>query len=632
MPTTLTTDDEECSTSHCAAFPMNRRRFLRGTAALPVLSILAGCKTTAPKRIFRARPGSPDWPSAADWDQLSRAVGGRLIKIDSPLVACQKDSAGSACAELFARLKNPFYIGGHPALTQTSGWVDAWTSRPSVFAVNAANSRDVVAAVNFARQHNLRLVIKGGGHSYQGTSNSAGSLLVWTRAMNAIAVHDDFVPRNCSGKVPPQPAVTVGAGAIWLHTYDAVTTRGGRYVQGGGCTTVGVAGLIQSGGFGSFSKRYGMAAAALLEAEIITADGVVRVANPRIHPDLFWGIKGGGGGSLGVVTKLTLRTRELPDYFGAVFATIKAHSGSAFRKLTAHVLGFYRDYLFNPHWGEQIIFDRGNTLHVSMVFQGLDRHKATDLWQPFFNWVKDSPQDFSLEPPTIIDVPGRQFWNADYIATHYPTAIVSDDRPGARANDFLWQGDHGQVGWVIHGYRSTWLPASLLKTDQLPRLADALFASRHARVSLHFNKGLAGAPAEEIDAARDTATNPAVLDAFALAIIAGGGPPAFPGIAGREPNVAAARQRRREIHTAMDELLKVVSAPGSYVSESDFFENGWQQSFWGANYPRLAAIKNKYDPEGLFFVHHGVGSEHWSPDGFTQLSRSRKSLAKDFAG
>jgi FAD/FMN-containing dehydrogenase len=67
--------------------------------------------------------------------------------------------------------------------------------------------------------------------------------------------------------------------AIWLHVYDAVTTMAGRYVQGGGCTTVGVAGLVQSGGFGSFSKNYGTAAASLLEAEVVTADGAVRIAN-----------------------------------------------------------------------------------------------------------------------------------------------------------------------------------------------------------------------------------------------------------------------------------------------------------------------------------------------------------------
>ena len=69
----------------------------------------------------------------------------------------------------------------------------------------------------------------------------------------------------------------------------------------------------------------------------------------------------------------------------------------------------------------------------------------------------------------------------------------------------------------------------------------------------------------------------------------------------------------------MDELLKLAGPAGSYVSESDFFERAWHQSFWGSNYPRLAAVKKKYDPNGLFFVHHGVGSEQWSADGFTRL-------------
>jgi FAD/FMN-containing dehydrogenase len=55
------------------------------------------------------------------------------------------------------------------------------------------------------------------------------------------------------------------------------------------------------------------------------------------------------------------------------------------------------------------------------------------------------------------------------------------------------------------------------------------------------------------------------------------------------------------------------------MSESDFFDANWQRSFWGENYPRLQAVKRKYDPDGLFFVHHGVGSEDWSPDGFTRL-------------
>jgi FAD/FMN-containing dehydrogenase len=70
----------------------------------------------------------------------------------------------------------------------------------------------------------------------------------------------------------------------------------------------------------------------------------------------------------------------------------------------------------------------------------------------------------------------------------------------------------------------------------------------------------------------------------------------------------------------MDELRKLVPNGGSYVSESDFFERTWQQSYWGSNYPKLRAVKAKYDPDGLFFVHNGVGSEEWSSDGFTRLT------------
>jgi hypothetical protein len=173
----------------------------------------------------------------------------------------------------------------------------------------------------------------------------------------------------------------------------------------------------------------------------------------------------------------------------------------------------------------------------------------------------------------------------------------------------------------LHGYRSAWIPASLLDEERRSTLVDALFAAtRLWEVSLHVNKGLAGAPATEIAAARNTAMNPAVLDAFALAIVAGEGPPGFPGIAGKEPDVAIARDRAGTIDRAMDALLEVVDGPGSYVSESDYFESHWQFSFWGSNYPQLAAVKRAYDPGGLFFVHHGVGSEGWSADGFTPMA------------
>lgn len=220
-----------------------------------------------------------------------------------------------------------------------SGWLDAWTPAASVYAVRARNAADVSAAVNFAREHNLRLVVKATGHSYLGTSNAPDSLLIWTRGMNEVVLHDSFVGQGCAGHVAPTPAVSAGAGAMWIDLYDAVTAKSSRYVQGGGCTDVGVAGLVQSGGFGSFSKGFGTAAASLLEAEIVTADGQVRIANACTNPDLYWALKGGGGGSWGVVTRLTLRTHPLPQFFGAAWGKVQAKSDEAYRRLIARFVG-----------------------------------------------------------------------------------------------------------------------------------------------------------------------------------------------------------------------------------------------------------------------------------------------------
>ncbi|MEP6884926.1 MAG: FAD-dependent oxidoreductase [Gammaproteobacteria bacterium] len=568
----------------------------------------------------RLRPADPAWPKQRDWDNLNQSVGGRLIEVRTPLTACLNSAGGEECARVFTELHNPYYIGDEPGLTQTLGWVDAWTFAPSVYAVAAESTSDVLAAVNFARDRSLRLVVKGGGHSYQGTSNAADSLLVWTRHMNSITVHDAFLPGGCAAATPKH-AVSVGAGAIWMQVYDAVTTRHGRYVQGGGCTTVGVAGLIQSGGFGSFSKRYGTAAASLLEAEVVTADGKVLIANTCSNPELFWAIKGGGGGSFGVVTRLTLETHELPELFGLVSAVIRANSDAAFRKLIGNTLGFYRDHLQNPHWGEQITLKENRVLAIHMVSQGIDRATGEAIWKSFFDAVADAPEDFSfIAKPSIVDFPARGFWNPEFLK-RIPGVAKADDRPGAPSGNLFWAGDAGQSGQVLHGYESVWLPETLLNDQHLPAFADALYAAaKQWEVSLHLNKGLAGAPPEALIAAKNTATNPAVLGAFALAIIAAEEPPAYPGMAGHEPNVAEARDDAAGIHRAMAELRKVVPNFACYVSESNFFEPQWQSAFWGEHYPRLLKVKSRYDPDGLFFVHHGVNSESWSADGFTRLA------------
>ena len=593
------------------------------TAAVPALTACATNAGAAGDRAMRRRrPSDADWPTESDWAALNDRVGGRLSRLSAPLSVCQQAPDGTTCQGLLHELKNPYYLGDEPALTQTSGWVDAWMSTPSAYAVAASDSRDISEAVSFARERNLRLVIKGGGHSYQGTSNSPDSLLIWTRHMRAIEMHDGFTPQGGEGRQAARPAVTVGAGAIWMHVYDAVTTRGGRYVQGGGCATVGVAGLVLGGGFGSFSKRYGNAAGSLLQAEVVTADGAVRVVNAYREPDLFWALKGGGGGSFAAVASVTLETHPLPEYFGVVFANINTHSPEAFRQLIARFVAFYAQTLLNEHWGETVSLRADGTLRISMMFQGLSRDQAAAMWQPFFDWVSSAASGCSLaSSPQILAAPAQRLWDPAYIMQHVPGAMMTDDRPGATAGDVFWSANQGEAGQFIYGYESAWLPVSLLTQSAQARLVDMLFEiTRHWSIGLHFNKGLGGGSPEARQRTSETAMNPAVLDAFALAIIAGEAAPAFRGMPGDGPDLARARQASVRIREAAGVLQRVVPNAGAYISESSFFQSDWQHAYWGTHYDRLSEVKHRYDPDGLFFIHQGVNSDAWSADGFTRLA------------
>ena len=551
------------------------------------------------------------WPSPGDWDELRSQLHGSLRELKSPWQECASHAQSPACARLFHTPQNPYEIGDDPALTQTYGWFGAWMSAPSPYAVVAKDASDVAAAVNFARKHGVRLVVRGGGHSYLGTSNAPDSLLVWTREMKDIGLQDAFVPAGAPGNAQAVRAVSVGAGAMWAHAYDQVTTVHGAYVQGGGCMTVGVAGLVQSGGFGSFSKRYGTAAASLLEAELVTADGAIRIVNAFQDPDLFWALKGGGGGTFGIVTRLTLQVHPLPERFGAVHFNVHASSPESFRRLIGLFVDFCASKLINPNWGEQVRFGASNTMRVSMVFQGLDRSQAKEIWKPFLDRIEESPKEFAPDSSflSFLSVSAQDFWANTWIKKTFGL-IAHDDRPDAPTTNVFWPGDQEQCGQVLYAYESGWLPASLLQDANRARLAEAMFqASQKGGFSLHFNKGLAGAPQDVLDAARRTATNPAVLDAFALVISASEGPPGHDDVPGHQPDAADARENKAWVSATMSTLRSLVPMTGSYVSESDYFLQDWQAAYWGENYARLLEIKKRYDPTNLFHVHHGVGSE-----------------------
>ena len=213
-------------------------------AALP----LAGWTIVDPARVV-TNPPHPMVPGVAapsqtDWQSLANSLTGDLLEVQSPLEICRTDPGSTEAKAVLEDMKNPFFLEEQPGATHTTGWIGAFDAAVSPRAIAAENAEDVAAAVDFAREHDLKLVVKGTGHDYLGRSCAPDSLLVWTHRMRDITVHDDFVPAGGDGD--GVPAVTVSAGSRWLEAYDAVTNHDGRYVQGGGCTSVGACGGLHS--------------------------------------------------------------------------------------------------------------------------------------------------------------------------------------------------------------------------------------------------------------------------------------------------------------------------------------------------------------------------------------------------
>ncbi|MGZ6125697.1 MAG: FAD-dependent oxidoreductase [Myxococcales bacterium] len=601
------------------------------TRPIPAAGILVAClavacaasrRASVPEAaaMCRCTPGDPCWPAPADWERFGATLHGKLEQPGSPLAPCQSDAAGEACAAAIKSSKNPFYLQDQPGGTQSTGWLGGWTAAQSAYAVLAEDGEDIAKAVDFARQHRLRLVIKGTGHDYLGRSNAPDSLLVWTHKLRGVSMREGFVPRGCPATQAPDPAVTVEAGTRWLEAYQEVTVRHGRYVQGGGCTSVGAAGgFMQGGGYGSWSRKFGIAAASMLEAEVVTADGKLLVANACQNQDLFWALRGGGGGTFGVVTRVTLRTHPLPGWFGAVDGSIVAKSDGAFKELLERFLLFYRERLSNEHWGEQVRVRRTNSLDVSMVFEGMRASEAQQVWQPFRDFIERNPAAYTIRLDTI-EIPGNRLWDAAFLKEHVPEAIARDERADSPADRFWWAGDGEQVSAYWYAYQSRWVPLELFEGAKAKDFAATLFAaSRQWSVGLHFNKAQAGAAAEAVRRGRETSVNPAVYQAAALIIVAASGT-GYPGVAGHEPDKAAGEAAKAGVSAAMKIIRDATPGSGSYVNEADYFEPDWQRSFWGDNYPRLLEIKKTYDPGGLFYCHHCVGSESWSSDGMCRAA------------
>jgi FAD/FMN-containing dehydrogenase len=540
-----------------------------------------------------------------DCSALAAKVGRRLLDVGAPLAACLAGRDEQDCAAALASLRNPWAIEDDPGAFHTTGWHGAHVSAHSPRAVAAESAADIAAAVDFAREHGAGLVIKGTGHDYLGRSCAPGSLMIWTHRMREVTVHDGFVPAGSPAGAAGMPAITVGAGTRWLEAYQALLPYD-RYVQGGGCVTVGAAGgFVQGGGFGSLSRRYGTAAGNMLEAEVVLASGEIVTANAVQHPDLFWALRGGGGGTFGVVSRLTLRTYPAPRTLGRVAGTITASSDADFRRLIGR-LALVLPALCDDHWGEHVAFACTNVAEFGLVAADLPDEQLQALWAPFLDWVTAQPDAYRC------DVSARTgpfaIWDHEVRNQLAPDSICHDDRPGAPPDRFWNAAGQFEVSWYLHAYQSQWLPRRLL--DPPDALADILFrASRPGGIRLDFNKALSGAAASALARDQATAINPAVFEAAALALCASWEECAYPGVPGHEPDVKLAEAGRQFVSEVMDTIRAAAPDAGSYVNETDYHQPDWQRSFWGDNYARLLEIKHIYDPGNLFRVHHGVGSE-----------------------
>lgn len=592
---------------------VSRRNLIAGAGALSGASLLgAACTTDGGwRRAGSAASGAStpaDWPSDDAWHALNERVGGRLIRPVSPVAPCVSEPGSEACAAALRSLQNPFVHEDHAGATQSTGWLDAWQSAVSPYAVAAESAEDIAAAVDFAREHDVRLVVKGAGHDYLGRNNAPDSLLVWTHHMRNINVHDDFVPEGAPSGTEGVTALTVGAGTRWLEAYGAAT-EAGLYVQGGGCTSVGASGgFIQGSGFGSYSKAFGTGAGGVLEFRVVTADGRVRTVNRHQEPDLFWALRGGGGATFGIVASTTLLAHPIPSLTGTVSGTITAADDEAYTELVRRYVEFYPAALNNPSWGEQVSFHPDRSVELALTWLDLTEAQARDTWAPLLDPLRADPDRFTVDV-SFVEIPFDQVWDLMWWQENQPAAVTVDPRANQPDNQYWWSGNQGEVSAFWAAYESRWLPLSMYteRAEDLTRMI--VDASRIRHFTIQSNKGLSGAAPEALERDRETALHPSAFDAAALVIMASAQQYAYPGVPGHEPDLVAAERERRNVAEAFAVIRDALPGQGAYANEASYFTEDWQQEFWGENYPRLLAIKREVDPENLFRVHHGVGSE-----------------------
>jgi len=239
---------------------ISRQTFLRGAAGVLASGAVFGMARAS------ADPGS-------GWGGLASAIGGRVLL---PANGTQFSTG--------KQVFNSFYDNSNPAAV-----------------VAVSSQQDVQKAVAFATANGLKIAPRGGGHSYIGASSATGTMVLDLRGLPGGANLD-----GGSGNLRVTPATN-------LYAVQQACAGAGRAIPTGSCPTVGIAGLTLGGGLGADSRHAGLACDALQSATVVLPSGDVVTASANDHPDLFWALRGGGGGNFGVTTSMTFATFATAD-------------------------------------------------------------------------------------------------------------------------------------------------------------------------------------------------------------------------------------------------------------------------------------------------------------------------------
>ena len=214
--------------------------------------------------------------------------------------------AGRALDDLLAGLNGHAVLPGFPSWDEARlSWNRRYDPRPSVI-VRAADAVDVAATVRFAREQDVPLTVRSGGHSLAGYSAQDGAILLDLGGLRSM-------------RIDPEARLAVAGPGLRAGEYSAAAQAHGLATSFGDTGTVGLGGLITGGGIGWLTRAYGMTIDSLVAADIVTADGELRTIDADHEPELFWGLRGGGG-NLGIATSFTLRLHPVDRFMGGAIA------------------------------------------------------------------------------------------------------------------------------------------------------------------------------------------------------------------------------------------------------------------------------------------------------------------------